>query len=309
MTMVTPIEQGAAIIAELIPFESRQSRTFLFLVFVSLFVIAGAALLAVSSLGFDAMLAGVPDDPAFWAMFGLAYAVPILADWIIFRFTWRLPLSGIAPLLRKSIANNVLIGYAGDAYLYNWARQKLRFQAAPFGVTKDVAVLSAMVGNGIAMSMLLATLIIPSAAIHATGLAGDVVFVALVTVVLSTTFVGWLRRRIFTLPAVPCAFIAAVQVTRLLVSMVLAIYLWRFLLPTLSGSDLLRLTTLRLLVSRLPLVPCKDVVFAGATIVVIGMNPNAGTIVAMLAMLTTLAHAALGTALFVFGRCGCVRDI
>lgn len=307
--MVMPVEQGAAIIAELIPFESRQSRTFLFLVFLSLLVIAGAALLTVSSLGFYATVAAVPDDPAFWVMFCLAYAVPILADWIIFRFTWRLPLSGIVPLLRKSIANNVLIGYAGEAYLYSWARQRLRFQAAPFGVTKDVAVLSAMVGNGITISMVLVTLIIPSAAIHAAGPAGEVVFVALVTVMLSTAFVGWLRRRIFTLPAGPRAFITAVQVTRLLVWMALAICLWSFLLPTLSGSDLLRLTTLRLLVSRIPLVPCKDVIFAGATIVIVGMDHNAGTMVAMLAMLMTLAHAALGTALFVFDRYGPVRGI
>ena len=54
---------------------------------------------------------------------------------------WGIPLSGFVALLKKRIANDVVLGYSGEAYFYAWARQNAKMVAAPFGAVKDVSVL------------------------------------------------------------------------------------------------------------------------------------------------------------------------
>ena len=47
------------------------------------------------------------------ALLALYFALPV-ADWIIFRRLWMLPVSGFFILLAKRIGNEVLISYSGE---------------------------------------------------------------------------------------------------------------------------------------------------------------------------------------------------
>ncbi|WP_204325579.1 hypothetical protein, partial [Stenotrophomonas maltophilia] len=59
-------------------------------------------------------------------------------------------------MLRKQIANELLLGYSGDAQLYLWARQNAGGTNAAAAV-KDVALLSAAAGNIATLAMMAAT--------------------------------------------------------------------------------------------------------------------------------------------------------
>ena len=81
--------------------------------------ILGALLSALMILGlaselFDHGWAGVelaaPDSPWFYLFFALAYVAPPLFDFLIFQRLWRLPFDGFGALVRKRIANDVVIG-------------------------------------------------------------------------------------------------------------------------------------------------------------------------------------------------------
>ena len=57
----------------------------------------------------------VPTNPLFYVVFvGLYMALPI-GDYIIFRRLWGIPVSGLAALIRKRIANEVAFSYSGEA--------------------------------------------------------------------------------------------------------------------------------------------------------------------------------------------------
>ena len=79
---------------------------------------------------------------------------PPTFDWLIFRRLWGLPAAGLAALIKKRVANEVVVGYSGEAYFYVWARARLKMVAAPFGAVKDVTILSAIAGNAITLAML-----------------------------------------------------------------------------------------------------------------------------------------------------------
>jgi len=75
---------------------------------------------------------------------------------VIFRRLWRIPAEGAVALARKYVGNELLLGYIGEAYFYAWARQRAPLVGAPFGAIKDVAILSAMVGNAATIAIMAA---------------------------------------------------------------------------------------------------------------------------------------------------------
>jgi hypothetical protein len=69
--------------------------------------------------------------------------------------------------------------------------------------------------------------------------------------------------------------------------------MWHFALPAVPLGLWLLLAATRLLVSRLPLVPNKDLLFANLAIVLIGQGDAVSRLVAFTAALTLLVHVAL----------------
>ena len=55
----------------------------------------------------------VPTSPWIWLVLAASYFAGPVADWVIFRKLWSIPLSGIFPLLKKLIGNELLLGYVG----------------------------------------------------------------------------------------------------------------------------------------------------------------------------------------------------
>src|SRR6218665_991103 len=106
-----------------------------------------AIVLAFRSLDFSSLLRSIPGNPLFWAAFAASYLLVPGGEWLIYRRLWNLSLSGMLPLLRKQISNELLLGYSGDAQLYLWAREHAGGPNAAAAV-KDVAMLSAAAGGG-----------------------------------------------------------------------------------------------------------------------------------------------------------------
>ena len=98
------------------------------------------AIASLRGIHIAAVAALIPRQPLFWLVFALTYFAAPVADWLIFRGLWRIPASGLRPLVHKFIGNELLIGYIGEVYFYAWMRQRADINAAPFGAIKDVAV-------------------------------------------------------------------------------------------------------------------------------------------------------------------------
>jgi len=244
---------------------------------------------------FGAGLAGltnwVPSSPAYYLAFALLYMSPPFFDYVIFRRLWSLPIAGLAALLKKRIANDVVMGYSGEAYFYAWARARATMVAAPFGAVKDVSILSAIAGNAITLALVAValplgrSLLTPHQFRTALGSAA-------ITLAISLPFLLF-SRRVFSLPRRELWWTFGIHCLRLTVGSVLIALAWHFAMPGISLGMWLFLAAARLLVSRLPLVPNKDLLFANFAILLIGQDRVLSAMIAFTAALTLLAHIVL----------------
>jgi hypothetical protein len=261
---------------------------------ISLAVLA-ASLRELATIDLARIRVMLPDSPGFWLLFAASYLAPIFADWLIFRRLWRLPLRGMGALIRKTVSNEVLLGYSGELYLYAWARRHVRMKGTPFGTIKDVAILSAAAGN--IVTLLLLAPVWPMIAHHA-GLAPRVLILSIIVVTVGPILALTLGDRLFTLRRDELALVSIIHLLRIAVTMVLLAAVWHYLMPAAPLRWWLLLAALRQFVSRLPFVPNKDIVFAGAAAAMLGSQAQVTEVLALGAGLVLTTHLLLGTGLF-----------
>ncbi|KTE24809.1 MULTISPECIES: hypothetical protein [Sphingomonadaceae] len=248
-----------------------------------------------ATIGFSELLRGIPASPIFWIAFAAYYLALPASEWLIFRRLWNIPPAGFAALLRKLVSNEILFGYSGEAYFYGWARRHAKMAAAPFGAIKDVSILSAVAGNLMTLVMLaLAWPVVGQIAPEFHG--RTVALSAAVIIGLSLALLAF-RQRIFSLPRTELRMIFGMHIGRLLLTTFLSGVMWHSALPSVSMGWLLILATLQLLVTRLPFVPNKDIVFASVALFLIGHDGAIGALIAMIAGLILLLHLLLGAIL------------
>jgi hypothetical protein len=260
--------------------------------------IFGAVLFQLRHLQFAAIVAMVPKSPLFWLVFAAYYLATPTVDFLIFRRLWRLPAAGFGALLRKFVGNEILLGYIGEVHFYSWARAKLRMVASPFAAVKDVAILSAVAGNVVTLVVLAAAY--PFLGALHLGLAPSTIMLALGTTLGTSLVLLVFCGRLLTLAAPDLAFVALAQLGRVVLTTLLPALLWHLVLPQVAIGWWLLLAALRLLLSRLPLLPNKDFVFAGVAVLLIGSNVAVDDLMTMMASLILGTHVLLGAGLVLF---------
>jgi hypothetical protein len=250
--------------------------------------ILAAVIWRLQQLDVGGIWARIPTSPGFWLLFPLYYFALPIADCVIFRRLWRIPPAGIAALLRKRLSNDLLVGYSGELYFYTWARQRGDISGAPFGAIKDVAILSAIAGN--VVTLILFALAYPVLGRANLGIQPHVALLSVLVIVGPSLLALLLRGHLFSMPLAETRFALKVHFVRLIAAIALTILLWHFALPDVPLRWWMTLASLQILVSRLPLVPNKDVVFAGICILLIGHDTRVVELIAQIASLVLVGH-------------------
>ncbi|RIA45763.1 hypothetical protein DFR49_0288 [Hephaestia caeni] len=269
---------------------------------ISLAILA-AALYQLHGTPVADILALVPRSAVFWLVFVIAYLVTPASEWVIYHRLWSIPPSGMIALLRKRVANEIVLGYLGEVYFYAWVRRTgLITRTAPFGAIKDVAILSALTGNAVTLAMLAAAL--PFFGLLQLDLGGKAVLSSLGVLAVTSFVMLLLRKRLFSLPRHELWWITFIHLARIVTTIGLTALMWHLVLPTVGLVWWLILATLRQLLSRLPLMPNKDLAFVGLAIFIVGRDGDVAAMIAMIGGLILLAHLLVGSTL---GAAGLIR--
>ncbi|MBA3053694.1 MAG: hypothetical protein FP826_01870 [Sphingomonadales bacterium] len=246
-------------------------------------------------LRLDTVEAMIPRSFAFWAVFFAYYMHGPMLDWVIFRRLWKIPFfSGVAALVRKLVSNELVLGYLGEAQFYAWARARAGLTSAPFGAVKDVAIISALAGNAATVIML--AFAWPLVASGSLGMPIRSVFIGLGFVLVPSCAILLLRKKLFSLDRPELIFITAIHVVRIILFIALSALLWHLVLPQVTVGLWMVLATLRMLVSRLPFLPNKDIVFAGIAVFLLGRDLEIAALMTMMAAITLGSHIVAGIA-------------
>lgn len=228
-----------------------------------------AVLYQLRSLDLVALWRMLPVRLDFWLAVIVAFLSAPVADWLIFRHLWGLPaLSGIAALTRKMVSNELLLGYSGEVYFYAWVRRNSTITSAPFGAIKDVTILSALAGN--VVTLVLVLLCWPFFSLLHVKHQGQGIEWSILFVLAMSVAITFFRKRLFSLPARDLWYVTAIHLARIFISTLLLGYIWYCLMPDIGLVWLLMISTMRLLLSRLPFLPNKDLAFAALAAFFIG---------------------------------------
>jgi hypothetical protein len=251
--------------------------------------LAGGLAAQLLDAGLKGLESTLPANPFFYVATIAAYMLLPLCDYLIFRRLWGLPPSGLVPLLKKRVANELVLGYSGEAYFYAWARTRMKLVAAPFAAIKDVSILSAIAGNLVTLALLAAATPFAFALMperYVASVAGSAAIVTGMSLV-----VVLLRGRLFSLPIRDLRWISGIHAFRIIAGTLLLGLCWHLALPAVSLGIWLVLVTMKMLVSRLPLIPNKDLVFANIAVLLVGNDDALGRLMALTAALTLVLHA------------------
>lgn len=247
-----------------------------------------------SSANWDMLRQGGHLGFAFWLALAAYYLLAPAAEWYLYSRLWRNDRLLLPALLRKFVYNELLLDYLGDVQFVAWARSRFA-ERRPLAGVKDVMILSALTGNIVTI-----VLIVLAWPLVRQGLAGvplGTIFKSLAAVAVISTLILAFSRRIFSHPRGTLWWMAAVLVGRAVLATLLSAVLWHLLMPDLPLSGLFLLATLRMMVSRLPLVPSKDLLFAGLAVLVFGRSGDISGATSMIASLMVAIHLFVGLVL------------
>ena len=253
-----------------------------------LIVVVRQARTADWSLLFDPRLSA-----GFWIALALYYLLSPLSELLVYSSLWGFDRRAFPALLRKFVSNELLFDYLGDVQFLAWAQA--RSGPTAFGAVKDVTILSALSGN-------LVTLVQIAIAwpLVSQGLAGvplETIFLSLSVIVVISSLILLLGKRIFSHRPSTLLWIGTVLALRSVIAMALAAVMWALIMPEVSLASLFVLATLRMMVSRLPLIPSKDLLFAGLAVVVFGKSADVSAATSMIASLVLGLHLVAGSLL------------
>jgi hypothetical protein len=194
-------------------------------------------------------------------------------------------------MLRKRFLNTVMLDYSGEAYFFFWAKRKLDLKKGILlHAVKDSNVLSAGAGLAILCLMLLALVAsgdvkLPAflpAKVWTLASIGSLPIVLCLALVIG-------GHRVTALSRVEIASTFAIHVARSIAVLSLEFVLWWLSGALPSTLVCLEFVALRLLLTRLPLIPSKDLLFVGVGMAAAGlMDLSAPKVAAVLVTMTAV---------------------
>ena len=254
--------------------------------------------------------AALPTNPLFYLIFLLLYFLLPVAECFIYRITWTFEAwKSLPAFIKKRIYNNDVLGYSGEFYFYTWARKNVGLSDREILKTiRDQNVVSSAASTMIALVLVAVFLYIGQINItewigpqETSYLVGGAVVVVLLLVIAVP-----LRRYLFSMAAKTALLIFAIHLARLIVRQALQIGMWSVAMPEVLLPVWFTFAAASIIVSRIPLIPNRDLIFLGLGVSLAGVvGISEAGVFAMLGAITVtgkVINLMFFSALSVLGR-------
>jgi hypothetical protein len=234
-----------------------------------------------------------PSSLSFYLVLLLPFFVQPVADLVIYRNLLGVGrLLPFSVLLRKRYMNNIMLDYSGEAYFFFWARKNLDLRKGVLlHAVKDTNVLSAGAGLATVWLMLLALVadgVMKLPAFLTTNSWMILAIGSLPLVLCLALIVG--GRRVTALSRSDIVTTFTIHLARSITALSLEFALWWLSGALPSATVCLEFVALRLLITRLPFVPNKELVFVGVGSAAAGLlDASAPKVAAVLVIMTAVS--------------------
>lgn len=189
-------------------------------------------------------------------------------------------------LINKRVLDKDLLGYSGEMYLYLWSRKNIKLPSKEImHVLKDNVIISSVASTFLAVTLLVLFFLFGKTPYLSQWINLHFFKILLVgfclLLILSLTIK--FRKSLIFLPKDKIISIFALHNVRLLVAMGLQIIQWWVVMPQVPWINWFTLLTLQIIITRIPFLPSRDLLFLGTGIEISSwMNISQSAIAGML---------------------------
>ncbi|MFO8030833.1 MAG: hypothetical protein R6U28_13325 [Cyclonatronaceae bacterium] len=232
--------------------------------------IIGILIYQIIQIGWRNILSELPTHPLFYLLFLLIYFALPVTEYLAYGIRWPLRFfQSQAIFLKKRVYNKVVLGYSGEVQLFFWLQKHAGIEKKEaYEVVRDNNILSTLASTAIALLLL--------AGFAGTGrleiynwvdydLRVLAVVFAIFAVIAAYLFRKY-RSYLFSMDRRDSALIFSLHSGRMIILVVFQIAQWRIVMPWVPLDIWFTLIAIQLILSRLPLLPNKDLVFIGTSL-------------------------------------------
>ena len=250
-----------------------------------------------TDIGWSEVLASVPQSPWFYVLFLAMFLALPASEVLIYNRVWRVShWPRFSAYLIKRVLNFGVVAYSGEAYFYTWAKSRSELAGkAVMSAVKDVNILSGLSSNTCTVFMLgLFFLLGPREVMEASGLSltGPIAVFVILSIVLIVVVVRF-HNHVLAVSRSDAVWVTGVHTIRLLGIMALQAAQWAVALPMVGFGTWFFFLTMQLVVTRIPFLPNKELVFMGASLTLLSaVDAPEATVAAMFLVSGALSQVA-----------------
>jgi hypothetical protein len=253
-------------------FSSRTGKRWLRSVkFLVQALIVGILLWQIWQIGWREILTALPAHPLFYLLFLVLYFTLPVTEYFTYNIRWPIRfMESQAAFLKKRIYNKVVFGYSGEVHLYFWLQHKAEIpRKEAYELVRDNNILSTFASTSVAVTLLL---VLTGMGLLDFGewIAIDDMYAILpfaaVMIAAGLFLFKKYRQFLFTMPLKPALIIFGLHAGRMLLLTVVQILQWYVVMPWVALEIWFTMIVLQLILSRIPFLPSKDLVFIGASL-------------------------------------------
>ena len=224
----------------------------------------------IMGIGWREILSELPAVILFYIIFLLIYFALPVTEYLTYSIRWPMKFWQSQEIfLKKRVYNKVVLGYSGEVQLFFWLQNRMAIdKKEAYEVVRDNNILSTLASTAIAVLLLAGFTVSGRLSIYDWVEYDPAV---LIPVVLIALFIGGYifgryRSHIFTMNRRHALIIFTLHSGRMLLLAGLQIAQWYVVMPWVSVDIWFTMIVMQIILSRIPFLPNKDLVFIGTSL-------------------------------------------
>lgn len=211
----------------------------------------------------------MPRQPLFYLIFFILYFTLPITEQYIYRLSLNFNfLEGFKIFTKKKVLNQEILGYSGEAYFYLWAKENLKEPSKVIlGVVKDNTILSALASTLTALVLLAVFVgVINVNVFESDWLTGKGILTLSLVLLLVLILLFRFRKSILSVDRTTAWKIFLIHELRIFWVYTLEVLQWIIVLPLVPIYVWFTFLSVRIIASRIPLLPNRDLLFISASL-------------------------------------------
>lgn len=227
-----------------------------------------------SRIGWQDVGSSLPVQPLFYFLAFILFIQLPLIEVVIYRLSWVFNgLKAIPVFFIKTVYNKHVMGYSGELYFFVWAQKNISLPAKQiFRTVMDNNILSTLASTFVAI-LLLSVFFFTGQIRPITDLIETdniYVFASLILIVVLGILLIRFRRFVIVMPVKTALGVFSIHTVRLIIMHAVNVWMYYIVLPDTPLYVWFTLLSIEIILSRIPLLPNRDLIFTGIGISVAG---------------------------------------